>query len=424
MPPSGGPGELSTAMSVTAVSGPPIVVGTPAFAGWGVVSGPRAPARLPQLPVDAPRSTSSRGLSVPPQSSRARKRSVVAVSASAAGTRVRATAAVATNARSPLPMRAATQLTPETCVLDSGSRCDGRDDPRRRRPHDPRFGDELAEPGAQRVLDDVVQVGRPFPLEPQDLARRPERHYELERLLDVAADEDRDVAAVQRDVLIAGELEDVAGRVRAGHRERSRATGGLVVLLRPLDDLLGDHLRAVQPVVVLAPAPDDHHEAPTRHQRLPDVAHRCTRVAEEHRSHAREGHVVGAAEGVRLDVGPLEARVGDAQPGRLAPRGLDELRSGVHADRLTLCAHQPGDPLRRVAEPAADVDDALAPLRRVQRQPRLAVRAETGGDDLAKLHKTVIERPIPRLDRLIVGVLDRISAHGPILLLARRCVQL
>ena len=93
----------------------------------------------------------------------------------------------------------------------------------------------------------------------------PERHDELDRLVEVAADQDRQVAAAQRrrrrSRRAAGCSLDGVG---VGHRERAGAAGRLVVLLGALDDLLDDRLRAVEPVVVDPPAPDDHREPAAR----------------------------------------------------------------------------------------------------------------------------------------------------------------
>ena len=83
-----------------------------------------------------------------------------------------------------------------------------------------------------------------------------------------------------------------------------------------------------------------------------------------------------------------------------------KLRGGVDAHDPALLADQPRDLLRGVAKPAAEIEHALSSAGREQLERRFAVRAETGGHDLAEAHEAVIQRPVPRLDRLGVG-LDR-----------------
>jgi hypothetical protein len=120
----------------------------------------------------------------------------------------------------------------------------------------------------------------------------------------------------------------------------------------------------VEPGVVLAAAPDHDHESAAGHEGPPHVAHRHHRVGDEHRAEAREGQVVGTAEIVWLHVGDLEAHVCDAGSRRLAAGGLDKPWRRVHADHGTAGRHETRDPLRLVAEPAADVEHALPRLRR------------------------------------------------------------
>ena len=97
-----------------------------------------------------------------------------------------------------------------------------------------------------------------------------------------------------------------------------------------------------------------------------------------------------------------------------ARRGLDEARRGVDPDGLAVRPDEPGDALRRVAEPAADVEHALPGLRRHEAQRRLAVRAQARRQDVAEADEAVEERPVPGLDRLGVdpGSPARLSAHG------------
>ena len=107
-----------------------------------------------------------------------------------------------------------------------------------------------------------------------------------------------------------------------------------------------------------------------------------------------------------LDVRDEETRVLHPRLARLAHGVLDESRRRVHADGLALGAHELGEPLGGVAEPAADVQHALAGLRRVQAHRLLAVGSETGRDGLAKAHEALVERAVPGANRLLV-VLDQ-----------------
>src|SRR3954462_8715763 len=58
-------------------------------------------------------------------------------------------------------------------------------------------------------------------------------------------------------------------------------------------------------------------------------------------------------------------------------------------------AHELRDPLRRVAEAAADVEHALPRTRREQAQRGFAVLAEARYEDLAELDEAVEERAVP-----------------------------
>ena len=130
-----------------------------------------------------------------------------------------------------------------------------------------------------------------------------------DRLVDVAADRDRQIAAMQRDVGVPGGDQDAARRVGACHRERARPAGRLVVLLGPGHEALDDLLRPVHPVVLDLRAPDDHHEPAAGHERAADVAQRRDGVREEHGAEARERHVVRPAERRGLHVRDREAHV-------------------------------------------------------------------------------------------------------------------
>ena len=149
------------------------------------------------------------------------------------------------------------------------------------------------------------------------------------------------------------------------HRERPGAAGRLVVLLRPLDEPLDDRLRAVQPLVVDPPPPDDHRERARRGRaRARTLRSAATGLAKNIVPKRENARSKRSLERHRLRVGDDEAHVGDAGLRRLARRRLDEARRGVDADRLAVRADERRDLLRRVAEAAADVEDALARLRR------------------------------------------------------------
>ena len=213
----------------------------------------------------------------------------------------------------------------------------------------------------------------------------------------------------------------VARRVGARHRERAGAAGRLVVLLGARDELLDDLLRAVQPLVVDPLPPHDHHELGARHERAADVAQRGDRVVEEHRPEARERAVERAVEReALLDVGDGEVRVRDAR--RILDRGLDEARRGVDPDRLALRADQLGDLPRAVTEAAADVEHALAGLRRMQPQRLVAVARQAGREEVLEAHEALEQRAVPRGDRLRVDARSPARFHaGDHTLGARAC---
>src|SRR5258705_8612363 len=89
------------------------------------------------------------------------------------------------------------------------------------------LGESLAEVGRDLGADLVDSA---FP-EAKHLARRAQRHVELDRVVEVPADLERQVAALQRDLLEAGDLELLADRVGICHRKRARPTGRLFGLL-------------------------------------------------------------------------------------------------------------------------------------------------------------------------------------------------
>jgi hypothetical protein len=197
-------------------------------------------------------------------------------------------------------------------------------------------------------------------LEPEDLAGGAECHQELDRLVDVLADGDRLVAAVKRDVRVAGGLEDGGGGVGVGHRERPWSAGWLVVFLGPGGDLLDDRLGAVDPVVVDSASPDHHHERAARREREADVAQRYDRVGEEHGAEAGEGHLVRPSWNDLLNIGDFERGVLDAGLFGFLACGVDEPPGGVDTDRFAFRPDEGSESLGGVAETAADVQHALA----------------------------------------------------------------
>ena len=217
------------------------------------------------------------------------------------------------------------------------------------------------------------------PASADHLAGRADRGDELDRVVEVVADQDRDVAAAQLDLLEAGVEQDVAGRVGVGHRERAGAAGRLVGLLRLLE------------VVARRPA-------------RRGGASRCRACAARRPCRggrpgaAPRGRCASPRPGWRRTSSPSARRRSRSgprtrSPGRRATAKLtfstpassaslarlDEARRDVDAERLAPGADQPGDPLGRVAEAAADVEHPLAglaaggrraPPRRGRRAPR------------------------------------------------------
>ena len=103
-----------------------------------------------------------------------------------------------------------------------------------------------------------------------------------------------------------------------------------------------------------------HVELPAWRERLAHVAKRRHRVGEEHRPEAGEGVVEGLVELRRLDVERLVADVRDPGVARLLDRRLDHPLGDVDPVRVAGRADQLRQPHRRVAEPAADVEHAVA----------------------------------------------------------------
>jgi hypothetical protein len=153
---------------------------------------------------------------------------------------------------------------------------------------------------------------------------------------------------------------------------------------------------------------DDHVEAPSGPKRLPHVAQRDHRVGEEHRSEATEGVVVGAGEARGLHVDDLEGHVVNAGLVGLLPCARDRPLGHVDAVSMSLRTHQPGELDGRVPQPAADVEHAVAGVRVVVGERRVAVHLRVRDDDRLKALPDVEERTVPRLGRLgVVGCDDR-----------------
>ena len=266
-------------------------------------------------------------------------------------------------------------------------------------------GQGLAQLGGDRRAE---LVGALAP-ESQRGARRPHRQRVLDRAIEVGAHPHRQVAAGQADALEPGGEQPTADEVGVDHRERPRA-GAVVRGLRlevPGDDELGPP----GPAVVLLAPPDRGAEATARRHRGADVRECRDRIGEEHDPHPREDVVVGTAEVGDLGVGDDEAGVGDSGLLGLARGGLEERRRDVDADRLALGPDQLGQAPGRVAEAAADVENAVSGARWAQVDRGVAVGAEALGDDVAIGQEALEERPVPGLDRLRVGR-RRLVAHG------------
>ena len=158
----------------------------------------------------------------------------------------------------------------------------------------------------------------------------------------------------------------------------------------------------LHPVVVELAPPDDRAKPSARGERRPNVAQRLHRVGEEHDPHPREGVVEGLPELGHLDVADFKADVLEARLLGLLACGLDERLRDVDPDRLATLADQSGQPLRRVAEATAKIDDLVARPWRMGPHRGFAMGAEPTGDELAKANEGLEQRSAPGLDRLTV----------------------
>jgi hypothetical protein len=107
----------------------------------------------------------------------------------------------------------------------------------------------------------------------------------------------------------------------------------------------------------------------------------------------------------QLHVAGGEADVLEPGLGSLLNRQLDHPLRDVNPVGVAGAADYAGEPDGRVAEPAADVEHAVALAGRAGRQRRLPVVPQALGHDVAVLHPDVEQRAIPGLGRLEV-VLD------------------
>ena len=84
----------------------------------------------------------------------------------------------------------------------------------------------------------------------------------------------------------------------------------------------------------------------------------------------------------------------------------------VDAHRLAVGTHHPRDTLGGIAEAAADVEYPLSGLRRDESQRHLTVGAQPGGHDRAKSLEALVQRPVPRVDRLGIWAQSRTGCGG------------
>src|SRR5262245_6164108 len=140
--------------------------------------------------------------------------------------------------------------------------------------------------------------------ETDDLASRPDLQRECNRIVEGTADANVSIKALKGNPIKASVAQEVADRVRAGHRKRPRPAVHLVGVLVGDDrhDLLHALLGLIEPEIVLTPAPHDHRELAAGHECAPDVAHGASRQIEKHRAKTRKDIVIGTAQIVRLRV--------------------------------------------------------------------------------------------------------------------------
>ena len=126
---------------------------------------------------------------------------------------------------------------------------------------------------------------------------------------------------------------------------------------------------------------------------------------------ARKRVVELAREGRRLHVAGLEADVLDSGLGRLGDRAFDHALGDVHPVRVPGLADEPSQANRRVAETAADVEDAVPGPGRGPRERGLTVVAKAVDNEVAVLDPDVVQGPVPGLGGLdvVLDLTDRIG---------------
>ena len=180
-------------------------------------------------------------------------------------------------------------------------------------------------------------------------------------MVEVVADLDRQVAAAQRDLLEAGDLQLLADRV--GVRPSRRARARRSARRSPRDGRgtasTTSSARRTQSLSSLR-RQTTAQSRPPGHERGATLRSACDRVGEEHQAHPREGVVEALAE--RERPGRRRRRSStllDLPPPRAAParRTASETSTPTTSSRG---ADQLGEPLAGVAEAAAEVEHALA----------------------------------------------------------------
>jgi hypothetical protein len=129
-----------------------------------------------------------------------------------------------------------------------------------------------------------------------ELARRAERHREFDGLVEILADADVGVVTDERDLAEAGGPYLIAHHVGARHRERPWSARHLIRRTFVRNDLAHAELGRMEPGIVLALSPDDHHELAGRSERFSHVLERGNWRRKEHGTEARECGIVRAGE--------------------------------------------------------------------------------------------------------------------------------
>src|SRR5258706_3012636 len=253
--------------------------------------------------------------------------------------------------------------------------------------------------------------------QPDDLACRSERHGKLHRLVQIAADADVRVVALEGDVPVARPVHHGTHHVRPRHREGPRAAmHGVGALVRnDGDDLAHAQLRFVHPGVVLALAPDNLREHCARFERTTDIQQCRTGIHEEHRAEAGKNMVVGAAQTVHLGVGGEETDIADARRTGVFLAGADEALGTVDADRVARGPHGAGQALGAVAEATPDVKDARAGRVQPPREHRVTGTCDTGGQQVLEAREFLEQYRVPGFnDDVVFTHGDPLKGTGPL----------